>query len=192
MKRLRLFKQRCIASFLGRFAEVEFLRALERDHRQVLQEEARLTGEAKEQARNAASALLEAKRALDVMTEARLNADRAVEVLRGQLNELRLASEREVGGLKQVIDWLSIEMRDRQIFGTAPEKPEQQNKVEQAQQTTAPLTRGGMSRLMAEEFEREAQRIYNERGDVPLPENGPEFSSTAARQVGSRLGHDAH
>jgi hypothetical protein len=62
----------------------------------------------------------ELRHGLKVMSEARLNADRYGDVLRGELQGIREISQREIESMKQMVDCFALQSVGRQVFGLAP------------------------------------------------------------------------
>lgn len=191
--RIRPWFNSQLVRFLGQFSEVRELRKLRREYetrvRGIYAKELEHRKAAEHAAIEQAKAereLRDTERALEVMTEARMNADRAVEVIRGQMDTLREVSEREIQSIKQTVDFFALDVRGRQVFGTAPlvTKP-REAESEQAvgslrarqfiQRQAAENLQGAradLERLMAE-----AQERYSKTGSVPTA--GPEYSSTS-------------
>lgn len=178
MNPIRLFFLRLKFRFLGRFREVQLARTAEdrfREHLRAAEKErfeaVRELATVKSENERLKLALEEKQHALVIVTEARMNAERTNEVVRGQLTTLQEVSERELHTMKQTVDWMSLETGHRQIFGTSPQftKP-------QEDETAAPPTKISArmaSRVLTQQFYEEALR----RGQKP-PENGAEYSST--------------
>ncbi len=124
---LRLHFRRLKSRFLGRFAEVRDLRAMESRKNAIIDEMRLEAHKVKEENRSLATAnhanlaqIEELRRGMAVTLEARVNADRHVDVLRGELAGIREISEREITGMRQMVDALAPNAIGRQVFGTAP------------------------------------------------------------------------
>ena len=171
--------RRVIYRFLGLFPEVRAGRA-------VLNAKNRDIDALESENRSLRASLSDREHALEIMTEARLNADRMVEGIRAQLDALREISEREILSVKQTADWISLECGHRQIFGTAPRlerAPEPENAA-----PPAPVTARMASRMLTEQFFREA--MERAKANEPLPSSpGPEYSS-AGRFLGGVVADD--
>lgn len=175
---IRLYLARLKSRFLGRFAEVRSLRTIEARMEAALREAHAATYAEKWNKDTALGeierlnlALEEKTRGLAVMTDARLNADRAAEVLRGQIDTLREMSEREIASMKQVVDCFALQAIGRQVHGTAPQgiRPMEA----EAAPKVAGVTARQASRVLTEQFFAEAMK----RGQQPPP-NGAEYPST--------------
>lgn len=124
---LRLYLRRLRYRFLGLFREVRELRTMEarKDgalqdlHQQIRSHMVALKDLSIEHA-HLSDQLDEAKRGAAVMLEARLNADRQIELLRGILEGNSEISAREIASMKQMVDCFSLQAMGRQVFGTAP------------------------------------------------------------------------
>ena len=199
--RIRIWFHSQLVRFLGQFAEVRELRKLRTEYESRVREVYAKELEHRKQAEHAAieqakaeRELRDTERALEVMTEARLNADRAVEVIRGQMETLRETTEREIASMKQMVDWFGLEGRGRQVFGTAPlvVRPKEEGEQNQTsgslrarqfvQQAGADNLRSARADL--ERFMREAEQMQR-NGSVPTA--GPEYSSTS-RAVQEQVG----
>lgn len=180
---IRLHLRRLQSRFLGLFAEVRSLRTMELRKNEVLYqmnaesmlEKAALRDKAAELTRVEAC-LAETKRELLMMSEARGNADRMIELLRGELNGIREISEREILGMRQTVDCLALQSIGRQVFGTAPQ-------MVKAKEPDSDNSRSSMSireaqRAQIQEFMEEVQR----RGHMEPPAQ-PEYSSRQAVNV---------
>lgn len=124
---LRLHLRRLHYRFLGLFREVRTLRTMEakknaeiQRHYAVIAEQRVEREERTTERLRLAGQLEETKRGLVVMTEARLNADRQIELLRGILEGNSEISAREIASMKQMVDCFSLQAMGRQVFGTAP------------------------------------------------------------------------
>lgn len=191
--KIELWFRRQLSRFLGWFPEVRRLRTLQAGFNDRCQEhfaEELKSRKAAEQAEIAKNRTLheleEMKRALSLMTEARLQADRAVEVLRGQMASLQECTEREIANMKQMVDWFGLEGRGRQVFGTAPLQNRATSTEEvqpqvglRGRQAVEILTRESFQKTKhdLEEFYKAAQKAS--ASGEPLPNGGPEYSSTS-------------
>lgn len=184
--RFRLWLKSLHYRLLGRFAEVRELRKTQREFEQrardfyIKELECRKQVEKAELERaKAIHETADTKRALELMTEARLNADRAVDVIRGQMETLRETCDRENASMKQMVDWFGLEGRGRQVFGTAPlvTRP----KDEQADQPGPQRILGRhLVQQQTQEFLRQAEEFIKK--GQSLPNEGPEYSSTSHAQ----------
>ena len=168
--------------FLNRFAEVRELRALQRDFEQRARALSAKELEHRKHAEQADVArakvereLHDTQRGLELMTEARLNAERAVDVIRGQMDTLRETCDREIASMKQMVDWFGLEGRGRQVFGTAPlvVRP----KDETVEAPPARISARHLVQQQTAEFLKEAEKRM--AAQQPLPNNGAEYSSTS-------------
>lgn len=124
---IRVHFRRLKLRFLGLFAEVRWLREVEARKNTIIDELRADLFKAKDDNRSLATAnqhnlaqIEELRRGIAVTTEARLNADRHADILRGELQGIREISEREVAGMRQTVDAFSLQSLGRQVFGTAP------------------------------------------------------------------------
>lgn len=194
MRRLRFWLNGQLYRFLGTFKEVRDLRALREEFEQrqralsIKELEHRKAAEQHDILRaKAEHKLADTKRALEVMTEARLNADRAVEVLRGQMQTLSDTIEHERASMKQMVDFFGLQSCGRQIFGTAPLSIRPKDEGELTQPQGRVLGRHLVQQQTVENFHSaraDAERFMKEAEDYlknkqPLPNNGPEYSSTS-------------
>lgn len=185
MGRIRFWFKGLRYRLLDRFAEVRELRTLQRDFEQraralsAKELEHRKHAEQAEQADVARAKsereLADTKRGLELMTEARLNAERAVDVIRGQMETLRDTCDREIASMKQMVDWFGLEGRGRQVFGTAPltVRP----KDETVEPPPARISARHLVQQQTAEFLREAEKRLAQQ--QTLPNNGAEYSSTS-------------
>lgn len=178
---IRLHLRRWQFKFLGLFREVRELRSMEsrKDasltecHRDIRHGEV-LIKSAEIELAHLNAQLEETKRGLATMTESRLNADRQIELLRGELNGIREISAREIHGMQQTVDCFALQTIGRQVFGTAP-------LTVRAKEEDEPASPRGMSIRDAQR--RELQAFYDEvekRGMTPPPQ--PEYSSKNGAQ----------
>jgi hypothetical protein len=180
--KLRLWLRQQRYRLLNRFAEVRELRKLRTDFelrcREVYAKELEQRNHAAHADIERAKAerqLADANRALEVMTEARLNSDRAVDVLRGQLEVMAATHASEILRMQQMTDWFGLEGRGRQVFGTAPLA----TKPKETDDSPGPgkiLGRHVVQQQTAA-FIQQAEEMMKK--GVPLPNGGPEYSSTS-------------
>lgn len=110
------------------------------------------------------------ERALEVMTEARLNANREVEILRGIVETMKEVNAREVAGLRATIDWFGLESRNRSMFSIREQKEQE---IEESPYVPVRRT----IRDMTAKFFAEAMEKGIGADDSPV--SGPIYSSKA-------------
>lgn len=171
---LRLAISRAKNRFLGAFSEVRYLRRVESAKNEVIFSLQRENAELSRAKELLTLDLEQSKRGLEVMTEARMNMEREIDTIRGQIDTVREISQREIHTLKQTVDWMSLECGRRQVFGTAPQaaRPVEEDSAPAGGKMTARM----LSRELTAKFMAEAEE-YAKRGDAP-PANGPKYSST--------------
>lgn len=115
--------------------------------------------------------LRDTERALEIMTDARLNLDKSHEFLKGELEALKQAHVQEVLGLHKMIDAFSPSAIGRTVFGLAPEPKAPMEEVPaQGARTRRTTQREALEMFMAEANQRAQSKAGldpNPNGDVP-------------------------
>lgn len=163
--------ERLIARFLGIFPEVRRLRKGQDDVRIA---RASATVEM-DRAERIALNLRDTTRALEIMTEARLNVDRSFEFLKGEVEALKGAHLREVDNLKRTIDAFAPSAIGRTVYGLAPEpkpmavEPQPQGSI---------TRRSSNAEALAKFHQDAAQRVAARQGLDPNPNGDPAANFT--------------
>lgn len=108
------------------------------------------------------------QRDLELITEARTNADRLNEYLRGQMEAQREQHANEIDSLKRMIDFFAPSVGGRTVFGLAPDRKVE---PEEKQQPLGAQNRRSLSRAALDQFYREAEEQARTRQGIdPNPQ----------------------
>lgn len=94
--------------------EIESLKRTIRGREEMLNEKERVVSKLEME-------LKERERENAVLLESRLNLEREVEILRGQMEMMKDIQEREIMSMKGMVDWFGLECRGREVYGVAPQ-----------------------------------------------------------------------
>jgi hypothetical protein len=161
---IRLHLRRLGYRFLGLFREVHTLRGIESSLNVKIHDQDRELRENRARIEGMSLELAECRRGLQVMTDARLNADRMVDLLRGELQGIREISQREIEGVRQIADCMALQALGRQVFGSAPQliRPRE----DKSERDPRPITGRQAVSLGREQFIAEVERRLSAESSV--------------------------